>query len=47
HLRQQQPPPPSIPMVTNVTEMPSTTYPIGFERQHTQLLQQQQLYNRI
>ncbi|CAF2630558.1 unnamed protein product [Rotaria sp. Silwood2] len=40
--QQQQQQPPPIPMVTNINEMPSTSYPIGFERQHTQILQQQQ-----
>jgi len=32
-LRQQQPPP-----TTNINEMPPSVYPIGFDRQHTQIL---------
>ncbi|CAF1984679.1 unnamed protein product [Rotaria magnacalcarata] len=45
-LRQQQqqppaPPPSSIPSNNNMNEMPPTSYAIGFERQHGQILQQQ------
>jgi len=38
-LRQQQPP---MPTTTNTNGMPSGVYPIGFDRQHAQILQQQQ-----
>jgi hypothetical protein len=41
-LRQHQPPPPPIPMITSMNEMPPAIYPLGFDRQHTQILQQQQ-----
>jgi hypothetical protein len=41
-LRQQQPPPPPIPMITNINETPSAGYPLGFDRQHAQISQQQQ-----
>ncbi len=37
-LRQQ----PAIPTTTNANEMPSSGYPIGFDRQHAQILQEQQ-----
>ena len=40
--QQQQQPPPPIPMITNINEMPPTHYPIGFDRQHAQISQQQQ-----
>jgi hypothetical protein len=40
-LRQQQPPPP-IPTTNNINEMPPAVYPIGFDRQHTQILHEQQ-----
>ncbi|UJR30925.1 hypothetical protein I4U23_018437 [Adineta vaga] len=42
--QQQQPQPPPIPMITNINEMPPAVYPIGFERQYTEMSQQQPYY---
>ncbi|CAF4280415.1 unnamed protein product, partial [Adineta steineri] len=40
--QQYQQIPPPIPMNNNMNEMPPAVYPIGFDRQHDQVIQQQQ-----
>jgi len=42
HIRLRQQQQPSIPTTNNTQEMPPAVYPIGFDRQHAQILQQQQ-----